>query len=105
MTRYVRQSAWIELKKRLLVERGSICERCRIRDVADLHHSLISKMKGKPELNVEYNAELVCKECHANIGGYNERLEFWHKQCARYGTDVMREWYDNLSLLAKELFE
>ena len=98
------KETWTQLKARLIDERGSICERCRIKDATDLHHSLIGRMKKKPELNVEYNAELLCKKCHAITGGYNERLVFWHKQCNRYGTEVMREWHKNLSLLFKETF-
>lgn len=99
------KETWTQLKARLIAERGHICERCRIRDAADLHHSLVGRMKRKPELNVEYNAELLCKECHANPGAYNERLVFWKKQCKRYGTEVMRAWHDGLNLLIKEKFK
>ena len=99
------KETWTQLKARLIKERGHICERCRTQDATDLHHSLIGRMKRKPELNVQYNAELLCKECHANAGSYNERLAFWRRQCVRYGEDVMVDWYDNLSLLIKEQFE
>ena len=99
------KETWTQLKARLIDERGSLCERCRINNATDLHHSLIGRMKRKPELNVEYNAELLCKECHANKGNYLQRYRFWQKQCQRYGEEVMREWYDGLSLLIKERFE
>ena len=99
------KETWTQLKARLIDERGSLCERCRINNATDLHHSLIGRMKRKPELNVEYNAELLCKECHANKGNYIQRYRFWQKQCRRYGEEVMREWYDNLPLIIKERFD
>ena len=99
------KETWTQLKARLIQERGSICERCRIVDATDLHHSLIGRMKRKPELNVEYNAELLCKECHANAGSYIQRDRFWHRQCKRYGADEMRAWFDGLNLIIKERFE
>ena len=98
------KETWTQLKARLISERGPFCERCGS-DATDLHHSLIGRMRGKPELNVEENAELLCKDCHGNAGGYNERCEFWTKQCGRYGYDHMRDWYDGLNLKFKEVFE
>ena len=97
------RETWVQLKERLIRERGSRCERCR-KEGADLHHALIGRMKSKPELNVEENAELLCKECHKNVGGYNERVVFWKRQCKRYGAQRMRDWHDGLSLVIKERF-
>jgi len=99
------KETWTQLKKRLIQERGPLCSRCQDRNATDLHHALIPRMKSKPELNVEYNAELLCKECHAHPGGYAERLVFWHKMCSWYGDDVMKAWYDGLGLKVKEIFE
>ena len=98
------KETWTELKRRLIQERGKACERCP-EDATDLHHGLIGRMKKKPELNVEENAELLCKECHKNVGGYNERCEFWEKQCERYGYDHIKAWYDGLNLKFKEILE
>ena len=99
------KESWTELKKRLIQERGSLCEQCRIKGATDLHHALIGRMKSKPELNVEENAELLCKECHKNVGGYDERLIFWKRQCVRYGESRIKAWYDGLDLKVKERFE
>ena len=99
------KETWTQLKARLIQERGSLCERCRIRDATDAHHALIGRMKRKPELNVEYNCQLLCKECHAIPGSYNERVAFWERQCIRYGADEMRAWFDGLNLLIKERYE
>ena len=99
------KETWSQLKARLIQERGSLCDRCRIKDAADLHHALIGRMKSKPELNVEENAELLCKNCHANACGYDERLEFWARQCARYGKQHMMDWYFGLDLKIKERYD
>ena len=98
------KETWTQLKKRLIDERGSECERCG-NDATDLHHGLIGRMKKKPELNVEENAELLCKECHKNVGGYPERCEFWKIQCDRYGRSVIKAWYDGLDLKIKEILD
>ena len=98
------KETWTQLKARLIQERGSLCERCKIKNATDLHHALIGRMKRKTELNVEYNAELLCKDCHASAGDYIQRLRFWNKQCKRYGEEAMVSWYDGLSLIIKERF-
>lgn len=106
MTVY-RSETWTDLKRRLLLERSGLCEWClhnKIRKPAhQLHHALIGRMKGKPELDVEENAMLVCSECH-----YTGRVEarevaewFWERQCVRYGEEHMREWLDGLPLKVK----
>jgi len=95
---------WNELKRRLIKERGALCERCRLRPAADLHHALIGRMKGHPELDVKENGELLCKECHANAGGYEQKKRFWAKQCARYGEEHMEKWLDSLDLKVKPRF-
>ena len=101
----MRKETWSQLKKRLIKERGPKCERCRDKDATDLHHSLIGRMKKKPELNVEENGELLCKECHKFPGSYDERVIFWNEQCRRYGYEHMRAWYDGLNLKVKEVFD
>lgn len=101
----MRKESWIELKERLLLERGKRCERCRRKaEVIDLHHGLIGRMRSKPELNVEENAQLLCRDCHTNVGGYDERLIFWKRQCKRYGEQHMNEGYLGLNLKIKERF-
>jgi len=97
----MRKETWPELKKRLLVERGPKCEVCG-KPATDLHHALIGRMKSKPELNVEENAELLCKECHKFPGGYVEHCKFWKRQVERYGEDHMDKWLDGLDLKVKE---
>ena len=98
------KETWTQLKKRLVDERGPECERCG-EEATDLHHALIGRMKGKPELNVEENAQLLCKKCHSNVGGYAERCEFWKVQCERYGVEHIKAWYDGLDLKVKEILE
>lgn len=92
------------MKRTLLKERGALCARCRLRPATDLHHALIGRMKGHPELDVKENAELICKKCHQSPGGYKAREQFWAKQCSRYGEKHMREWLDSLDLKVKPRF-
>ena len=99
------KESWSKLKERLIQERGPECERCRKENATDLHHALIGRMKSKPELDVEENAELLCKDCHENVGGYSERCIFWKRQIWRYGYEHMRIWYLGLDLKMKERFE
>lgn len=101
---FVMTESWTELKDRLIRERGKFCERCG-EEAMDLHHGIEGRMKKKPELNVEENGELLCRDCHANPGGYDERVQFWNRQCERYGYDHMRTWHDGLNLKVKEMFE
>lgn len=98
------KETWSELKDRLIKERGKACERCE-EDAMDLHHGLEGRMKSKPELNVEENGELLCRDCHANPGGYKARVKFWKRQCRRYGKQHMRDWHDGLNLKIKEVFD
>jgi len=91
-------------KADLIRSRGYKCEWCIIRPATDLHHALIGRMKGKPELDVEENLMVACHRCHVGkelLDTQEVRLWFWNKQCERYGRDRMVEWVKNLPLKIK----
>ena len=75
------------------------------------HHSLYSKIKGKPQLDNERNILLVCVPCHiglsvtwhgCRLATREGKLRVWQIQCERYPD--MEEWHDGLDLLVKENF-
>lgn len=85
--------------------RGTACEVCGLRPAVHRHHCLYHRKKGHPELDEEYNIQIVCIKCHLHEGtpdGHEERVKFWHKQCERYGKDTMIEWHNSVRLKKKE---
>ena len=92
-------NAWNQQKKRLLRERGSMCELCRVSRATDADHAVYPKSVGK-HIDDEENCILLCKECHANKpDGYREWA--WARNCERYGTEHMRAWNNALNLRLK----
>ena len=107
--RYVRQSAWLEIKKELF-ENSPMCKVCRIRLATDLHHAIISKAKVRRRkfhkyLDHKYNALELCKTCHKVADGYDTRKMAWDINCKRYTYKNMVNWYASLPLRIKEKFK
>lgn len=100
---------WNELKKELF-ERHPMCKLCRVRPAVHLHHAVINKGKVKNKkfhkyLDVKENALEICAQCHVAADSYDFRKIAYRINVERYGLDCMREWYDSLPLLIKELME
>lgn len=107
--KYVKQSAWLELKKELF-ESNPICKLCGIRPAVHLHHAVINKAKVRNKklnklLDVKENALEVCEVCHKTADGFWQRRDAYKINSKRYGWEHMREWYDNLPLKIKERME
>ena len=100
---------WNELKAELF-ERSPVCKLCKIRPATQLHHAVINKGKVRNKklhkyLDHKCNALEVCDKCHLGADKYEDRRLAYHINANRYGHDVMKEWYDSLPLLIKELME
>ena len=107
--KYVKQSAWNELKKDLF-ENRPVCKLCKVKPAVHLHHCIVSKGQARnrkfhKHLNVIENALEVCSDCHVGADAYNVRLMAWQIQCQRYGRERINDWYDNLPFKVKEAYE
>jgi len=93
-------------KEQLIRKRGFLCECCKKARATELHHCLIRRMKGHPELDVEENLTCVCTACHqgGGVNGYLFRQRFWLIQCQRYSELHMLEWLHGLPLRVKPRF-
>jgi hypothetical protein len=84
----------------LRAKRGHLCEWCHKREGVERHHCLIhDSVRFHEELTVEENLMLACSYCHTGIcvlNGFDVRVEFWKRQCERYGPDHMLDWLDSL---------
>ena len=92
-------------------ERGSVCEVEGCLNLAtEAHHVFYNRRRGKhavPELDVDENFELVCHSCHSITGkatSYENRVQFWEKQCERYGREYMRRWHEELPIKVKHKY-
>ena len=91
-------------KSDLIRSRGYSCEYCKIRPATDLHHALIGRMKGHPELDCEENFMVACHYCHVGkelLDTQDVKLWFWNVQCDRYGYDHMIAFIKDLPLKVK----
>ena len=92
--------------RRLIKERGGICEveGC-YNNAVEAHHCLYGRKKGHPELDMDENLQLVCYACHYPTGkakSFENKLNFWFRQCERYGHKHMVEWHSMVRLKMKE---
>jgi hypothetical protein len=95
--------------RRLIKERGGICEveGC-YNNAVEAHHCLYKRRRGKhpvPELDMDENLQLVCYEDHHVTGkadSYENRVQFWEKQCERFGREHMIAWHESLPIKVKE---
>jgi len=98
--------------RRLIKERGAICEVKGCSNLAvEAHHCLYHRRRGKhpvPELDMDENLQLVCLQCHRVTGranGFENRVDFWKRQCERFGREHMIEWNQGLPIKVKEHYE
>jgi len=93
-----------EMKRRLLAERGTACERCG-QPAWDLDEGIVPRadMRGfsleqRRLAFGEVNLFLLCGRC--NRESAHDRDGAWARACARYGEKAVREWYAGLGLRA-----
>ena len=104
---YVKQGAWIELKKEMF---PCLCGYCNKRPATQGAHALIYKRykpgaKNRKLTDVKENFMPCCDECQKFSETREGRLKAWEVLCGRYGREHMRDWHDNLPLKIKESFE
>ena len=95
---------WIEVKRRVIKERGYKCEHCERAGSVEAHHVFFHRKKGMKELDVEENMMLVCRECHPFMNGYEKKCWYWDVQAHRYSEEHMREWHDSVPLKCKDMW-
>lgn len=102
----------MEIKIKLLNERGWKCERCSkkftpsdITSTIHLDETIIPRcdMRGlsvqKRRLAFcEINLTLSCQNCNCNHG--HDRRGAFKRACQLYGESIVRDWYDSLGLKA-----
>ena len=82
-----------------------LCQFCNERPAEEAHHVLYGRRKGVPELDKDYNLQLVCRLDHHVTGKaktWENKLAFWEWACSWYGHDVMVKWHCSLPLKVKE---
>jgi 5-methylcytosine-specific restriction endonuclease McrA len=89
---------WNQRKKRLIRERGELCEYCEKRTAADLDHAIYPKSVGK-RIDDDQNLILLCKQCHANKPKHYRNWAYLHNW-KRYD---MNKWVGGLDLKVKDL--
>lgn len=95
-------------KRRLMLERGYICERCGQQAAIDLDESLIPRCDmGGFDLDQRRiafsspNLTLACMDCNREQA--HDRDAAWKRAVARYGEDTVRAWYFQLHLKAPRI--
>ena len=93
--------------KKLADERGRICECCGSHPGTQAHHCLYRRDRNvtNGSLEEKYNLQLVCFECHHVTGkadSFQNRKNFWEKQCNRYTRQTMLEWHSRVPYKIKE---
>ena len=87
-----------------ILTRRPICEVCWSRPATQLHHCLVHRMKGHPELTCEENLQPICERCHTSgeqrANSMENRIAFANIQIER-GFKI-GEWYRSLPLKVKE---
>ena len=96
----------MEEKRRLLHERGPLCERCGAR-AQDLDEGIVTRgdMRGfsKDQKRIAFasaNLFLLCADCNRNQA--HQRKWAFEQSCKRYGEQAVREWYGSLELKAPD---
>lgn len=88
-----------------MLDRGGYCEACGCQPWTELHHCLVHKRTGHPELDTIENLMAVCQDCHPYLNGYKIRCTFWKSQVKLYGRERMIAWLANLGLKIPLKFE
>jgi len=81
------------------------CEICGMERGVQRHHALFRRDIRFPQLDCALNYQLVGVICHMSgcADTRANRLEFYEKQCERYGKDVVDGWIDSLPMHDKSL--
>jgi hypothetical protein len=95
----------MEMKRKLLAERGRMCERGCGNPAQDLDEGLLTRgdMRGlsleKRRLAFgEPNLFLLCRQCNRHEA--HDREGAFLRACQRYGEETVRAWYASLELKA-----
>jgi len=100
--------SWNDISKRLVYDERHECIYCKIKSSQELAHGVIHKRnvstKKQKYINVEENACPCCKECQLLSETREGRLIAWEWLCDKFGEGHMRDWYNDLPLLIKEIF-
>jgi hypothetical protein len=95
----------LEMKRKLLLERGPMCERGCGRRAQDLDEAVVPRCDmGGLSLDqrrlafCEVNLALLCAECNRNEA--HDREGAWARACQRHGEAAVRAWYAGLGLKA-----
>lgn len=95
-------------KRRLFVERGSLCERGCGNVATDLDEAVITRgdMRGfslaqKRIAFASCNLELACMSC--NRESAHDRDGAWERACTKYGRENIVAWYQSLALKSPRL--
>ena len=89
----------------ILKERGQRCEKCRRFKKPyelDPHHTFIGRKRGQDWRDVPMNILMLCRPCHDKAHNREFREWAWKIQSARYGSERLADWYDNVPLRTKE---
>jgi len=109
--RYVKQNAWIEIKKKIWYESitgNPICVYCKNRNATDLAHAIIHKRYGRKHrklIEVEENACPNCKECQEFSETKDGRTVAWIWLCKKFGGAHMKKFLEDLPFHIKESFD
>ena len=106
-TRYIKQSKWLEIGKRLVP--NSMCVLCNKEPAKELahmpRHRRYAPKKTHKFINVEYNAVPIgynCKEFSETYEGRKIAVA-WLRE--KFGIEEWNAWYDSLPFKIKESFE
>ena len=89
----------MNLKQKIIDERGPFCESGSGKIGHDLHHCLIPRQKRyRAWLDTPENLMLVNHYDHiaGTFDTWQWRCKFWQMQCKRYGLEHMEAWIDGL---------
>ena len=87
----------------IIESRGFGCEICGRNTQLELHHCLYGRDKHRPELDCEYNYQVVCKQCHMTVAESAEnKWNFLLKQIDRYGYDIMYKWHESIPKMYRD---
>ena len=110
--KYVKQGAWIEIKKKIWSESilgVPICIYCKIRNAVQLAHGIIHKRYSVPRLhkyiNVEEDACPCCDDCQEFSETRDGRIVAWIWLCKKFGGTHMKSWLADLPFNYKEKFD
>ena len=94
----------MNLKQKIIDERGPLCESGSGKVGHDLHHCLIPRQKRyRAWLDVPENLMLANHQDHirGDFDTWQWRCKFWAMQCKRYGRAHMLEWIGGLPVKLK----